>query len=149
MKKLSFFLATGLGSGLIPFFPGTMGSILALVIAWLFFPLAAAQYGILMIITFFVGVYTSSVAEKQLGHDAKSIVIDEIFGMWLTLAAVPIRIPTLIAGLILFRVFDVWKPWPIDKIQDLPQGWGVMADDALAGIYSWVILQGLLKLQLV
>lgn len=94
-----------------------------------------------------VGVISATLAEKQLGLDAGPIVIDEVAGMIVTYLLVPMpeallpRLAVLGAGFVAFRVFDIFKPWPVDRIQNLPGGYGIMADDLLAGVYSAVALR--------
>ncbi|MFP5039865.1 phosphatidylglycerophosphatase A [Parasediminibacterium sp. JCM 36343] len=88
-----------------------------------------------------VGTWNSNVLESIWGHDSNKIVIDEVAGMMITLLFVPIEIKYVAFGLVLFRFFDIVKPLGIKKAELLPSGWGVMADDVLAGVYSWLILQ--------
>ena len=83
-------------------------------------------------------------AEKTLGHDASPIVIDEVLGQMITLWFVPRSWPWVLAAFFLFRLFDIWKPLGAREAQNLPGGWGIVADDVLAGIYGFVVLQGAL-----
>ncbi len=137
------YLSCGLGSGLLPRMPGTWGSLIAIPFFYVFNKLPLWQYGILLIITFAVGVALCGYSEKAFRKkDHSSIVWDEMVGMWITLCHAPFRLDVLIVGFILFRIFDIFKPWPINWLQKhLPGGWGVMADDAAAGIAAWVLLQ--------
>ena len=82
----------------------------------------------------------SSTAEKELGHDARPIVIDEVMGMGLALLLVPKRLVYYIGAFILFRLFDTIKPFPARSAEKLPGGWGVMADDLVAGVYANVVV---------
>jgi phosphatidylglycerophosphatase A len=84
-----------------------------------------------------VGVWAAGVEEARVGrHDPTSVVIDEVAGMLVALIAAPPGLVWLGVLFLLFRVFDVWKPYPIDRLQDLPGGWGIVADDLLAGVYA-------------
>jgi len=146
VKRISLFIATGFYSGLIPIMPGTMGSLVAFfsilfILPTSFFARNSIEiYSLFLIFLFYIGVLTSTEAEKTLGHDAKSIVIDEIFGMFFSVILLPIKFPIIVAALILFRIFDILKPFPINVIQKCPRGWGVMLDDLLAGLYTVAIL---------
>jgi len=147
-------LSTGLGTGLSPFAPGTAGSALALVLAWLLArslsttaPSMTAAVGLLMsgLLVGFAGVPLSTRTARTLSSkDPGCIVIDEVAGQFLASAAVPLfRYPTLraealawAASFFLFRLFDVWKPGVIGRLQDLPEGWGIVADDVAAGLLA-------------
>jgi phosphatidylglycerophosphatase A len=95
-------------------------------------------------ITFVVAIPVAGSMEKTYGKDASCIVIDELVGFQITLLFVPIGWTTILAGFLLFRVFDVLKPWPIHGLQKLSGGKGVVLDDVLAGVYAWAILRLLL-----
>jgi phosphatidylglycerophosphatase A len=147
-------LSTGLGTGLSPFAPGTAGSALGLAAAWLLFralsttgPSMTAAVGLLMsgLLIGLVGVPVSTRTARVLGaKDPGCIVIDEIAGQFLASAAVPLfRYPNLLmellawlASFFFFRLFDVWKPGVIDRLQDLPEGWGIVVDDVVAGLLA-------------
>ncbi|HUB59766.1 MAG TPA: phosphatidylglycerophosphatase A [Puia sp.] len=90
---------------------------------------------------FFVGVHSAGKVEAEWGKDSYRVVIDEVAGMCLTLLFVPVRWPYLLAGLVLFRFFDISKPFYIRKMENLKGGWGVMMDDVLAGVYANLLLQ--------
>jgi len=131
-------LATGFYSGYSPVAPGTAGTILALLL-YLFLPgLRGVNLLILSIITIITGIWVSSEVEKTDGHDAQIIVIDEMAGMWVALLFLPVGFQAvwLILPFCLFRLLDIFKPWPIDNLQNLPVGWGVMADDIMAGVMA-------------
>ena len=147
-RSLSIWIATGLGSGYFPVAPGTAGSALglALVIAfrqtsleplWLALSLAAIT-GLL----FLVGVWSAGKAEKVFGRvDPGQVVIDEVAGQILTFVATPrVAWIGLIIGFILFRAFDIVKPFPARQAERLPGGWGIMMDDVVAGLYSLIVL---------
>jgi len=148
-------LATGLGTGFSPFAPGTAGSILAIVIYALVpgFAPAPDEAGIPNLATIFAIVLTAAIAvpaaseaEREFGHDAGPIVIDEVVGQWITVAGLAATPLVLVAGLFFFRVFDVFKPFPAGRSQRLPGGWGVLADDVIAGIYAAIALRVLLAI---
>jgi phosphatidylglycerophosphatase A len=91
-----------------------------------------------------VGIWAADAVEAQWGKDSYRVVIDEIAGMCLSLLFIPIDEKSLLAGLVLFRLFDIAKPFGIRKLEKLPGGWGVMLDDLLAGLYANLVLQGAL-----
>jgi phosphatidylglycerophosphatase A len=131
--------------GYLPFVPGTWGSLLGLLLTWFFVPVNwwAVLIWLLILI---IGAVVSTTAEKDLGHDARPIVIDEILGMGLALLLVPKRIVYYVIAFILFRFFDIVKPFPARQAEKLPGGWGVMADDLVAGVYANVVVQILVRL---
>lgn len=146
---LTKILATGLGTGYAPV-AGTVGSIPAWLIAW--FLLGQNQWllgGAALVITF-VSVYVATQAEHIFGHDAKSIVIDEWAGMWITVILLPQTLTAYIIAFFAFRVFDVIKLPPAAQAEKLPRGWGITADDVVAGIQAnlvtHLIVWGLTKL---
>jgi phosphatidylglycerophosphatase A len=141
MKYFYFLIATFFGIGKLPYAPGTWASVAA---APLFYPLIdypAAQACVLAVI-FFLGVFACTQYEKNIGEiDPSSAVIDEVLGMGVAMLAIPKQWPFAVMALILFRVFDIWKPYPIHRIEKLPGGWGIMTDDLVAGIYARVWIQ--------
>jgi phosphatidylglycerophosphatase A len=140
-KKLITFLATGLGSGLSPFAPGTMGTLVGVVICLLCLPLPWPMRLLIVIALSALSIYVSGRAEKiYKKKDDQRIVIDEIVGFQITMLPVAITVLHLCVGFVLFRIFDILKPFPINNLQRLPGGWGVVIDDVAAGIYAGVIL---------
>jgi len=168
---IAVFIATGFGAGFIPFAPGTCGSIVGLLIAYVLIAVfssdALALQNILIVaglVSAALGVWASNRAEKIFDRkDASQIVIDEVFGQIITFVLIapylagphlagphlagPHLAETdanwrwrLVAGFALFRAFDIFKPYPINRLQGLSGGLGVMMDDALAGIYAAVAL---------
>ena len=136
MEKVCLFLARGLGSGLLKPAPGTWGSLVAVIIAyfihlpWWFILLSGV-----------LAVYICDVAEKVLGvPDASEIVLDEFIGMWITCWAIPHHIVLYILAFALFRLFDITKVFPVDNVQSLPGGLGVVADDVVAGIMGRIVM---------
>lgn len=140
-EKLITFLATGFGSGLAPFAPGTMGTLVGVVICLLCLPLPWPMRLLIVIALSALSIYVSGRAEKiYQKKDDQRIVIDEIIGFQITMLPVAITILHLCVGFVLFRIFDILKPFPINNLQRLPGGWGVVIDDVAAGIYVGVIL---------
>ena len=139
------FLAFGFGSGLSRIMPGTCGTIAALPVYYLMSGLPWLVYGLLTLIAFFVGNHLCGYAAKKLNvHDHGGIVWDEFVGMWITLFLIPVYWHTVLIGFILFRIFDMAKPWPISLAdKHVHGGFGIMFDDVLAGIAAWVCLHGL------
>jgi len=146
MRDPRLLLAFGFGSGLSPIVPGTMGTLVAVPLFWLMAPLAMPYYLALVLTAALVGIYLCGYASKKLGvHDHKGIVWDEFVGLWITMIAVPLSWQTLTAGFVLFRIFDMAKPWPISWVdRKVHGGFGIMVDDVMAGIAAAVILQLLL-----
>ena len=136
-------LAFGFGSGFAPKAPGTLGSAAATL---LYLPLAElplAIYCVLLVLGFIAGVWICGSTSRQLGvHDHGGIVWDEFVGVWITLTAVPPNPSGILFGFLLFRLLDIVKPWPI-KCADkkVHGGFGIMLDDAIAGILASAILQ--------
>ena len=132
--------------GKLPFAPGSWGSLGALIL-WIFLPLSHALQLTIIIILFSVGVISSKkIAEAMNDQDPSEVVIDEATGMGIALFMLPHSIVIYSLAFILFRIFDIFKPSFIDRIQILPGGWGIMLDDVLAGIFTWLICQGLLTI---
>lgn len=143
-------LAFGLGSGLLPFAPGTWGSLLAVGIFWLVPPLPIVVQLTALVVAFAAGCVICGVSARRLGvHDHGGIVLDEIVAMLLVLCVTP-RTPgwTLVAFL-LFRFFDVVKPWPIREADHrIAGGLGIMLDDVLAAVYAALVVRGAMILPL-
>ncbi len=132
--------------GLIPGAPGTYGSLVTLPIAYFWSTMVTDNpiitMGFIAVLTL-MGVYASNKVGESLGiEDPGEIVIDELVGQWIAVLAIPSHWGFWFGAFILFRIFDIWKPGPIDKSQHLPGGLGVMMDDILAGILVLIIIQG-------
>jgi phosphatidylglycerophosphatase A len=142
-ERAVIFLATGLYIGTVPFAPGTFGSLIGLPIVFLLsrLNLLLSASCILLFIFFAIGI--ASAAEKILKQkDPAKIVIDEIAGLMVTLMGMPFNLGTAIAGFIIFRAFDILKPFPIRALENkVSGGSGVVLDDVLAGIYANLILR--------
>jgi phosphatidylglycerophosphatase A len=140
-EKLITFLATGFYSGLSPFAPGTAGTLVGVFICLLCLPmpwiLRLLFVLALLALSFYVAGEAENIYQKK---DDQRIVIDEIIGLQITMLPVAINILNLCAGFVLFRIFDILKPFPIRNLQELPGGWGVVADDVGAGIYAGAVL---------
>jgi len=142
-KETVIFVSTGFYLGKIPFAPGTFGSIPGLYLAYLA-SFSSLFYGTMMILLFTAGaVFISHAAEKLFqSKDPKQIVIDEVAGMGVALLGLPFNLKTAVAGFILFRFFDILKPFPIKIVErKLPGGLGIVMDDVLAGVFANIILR--------
>lgn len=139
------YLACGFGSGAAPWAPGTMGTIVAVPLYYLVAGLSFVPYLILTIILFVVGTWLCDITARDFGvHDHASIVWDEFVGYFITMLAMPPRWYWIILGFCLFRLFDIWKPWPIGLLdKKVKGGLGIMLDDVLAGIYALIIIHGI------
>lgn len=136
-------LATWFGAGLLPWAPGTWGSLAALPFAWLIATLfGPPSLVIAAAIVFVIGWWAAGQVGRASGIvDHGSIVIDEVAGQWLTLSVVPPSAALYVLGFLLFRLFDITKPWPASAAErNIPGGLGVMADDIVAGLYAAVLL---------
>ncbi|MDP2359858.1 MAG: phosphatidylglycerophosphatase A [bacterium] len=144
MSPLLLAWAQGLGLGRLPVAPGTWGSLLAFPLWWLTGgaaspPLALAVMGVALLA---LGWAACEAGERAWGHDPSRVVADEVAGQWLTLVvAAPTSWLGCGAAFLLFRLFDIWKPCWVDRLQRLPGGLGVMADDLLAGLLAGIILR--------
>jgi phosphatidylglycerophosphatase A len=137
-------IVSGFGLGFISFAPGTMGAIGALVPAILILEFAAFPsiiLGCLSLIFSILGIIGSNKLKYQWGKDSSRIVVDEMVGMWVSLLWIKSGWIPILSAFFLFRFFDITKPLGIRKTEQLPEGFGVMVDDILAGIYTNLILQ--------
>ena len=161
VDKLAIIIATGLGVGYVPIAPGTLGSILGLGIAGGLMYFVRYSPNVLnltlivaSVVVALVGIWASTRAERVFGRkDPGAIVIDEVCGQMITFVSVTSYyrhsrhlLLILFVGFILFRAFDIFKPYPIRRLESLGSGLGVMADDVLAGIYASIVLSFLLLL---
>ena len=139
------FLALGFGSGLIKPAPGTWGTLSAVPLylgLLMFMSSSSVEYMAVIVVSFIIGVYLCGKTAKDVGvHDHGAIVWDEIVGFLITMAFVPLIWPNVVLGFLLFRFFDIIKPWPIKLLdQHVDGGFGIMIDDVLAGIFAWALL---------
>lgn len=139
-------LAFGFGSGLSPVVPGTMGTLAAVPFYFLIQPLVWWAYLLVLIIGTLLGNYLCEFASKKLNvHDHGGIVWDEFIGFWLTMFLVPFSVVNLLLGFVLFRVFDMAKPWPISWLdKHVSGGVGIMLDDLAAGLAACASLHAIL-----
>ncbi|MBU0499950.1 MAG: phosphatidylglycerophosphatase A [Gammaproteobacteria bacterium] len=135
-------LAFGFGSGTAPVAPGTFGTLAAVPLYLFMAPLPLPLYLGITLAAFLLGIYLCGRTSRDLGiHDHSGIVWDEFVGFWVTMTAVPLGWEEVLAGFVLFRLFDILKPWPIGWLdRRMEGGLGIMLDDLLAGVYAWVIL---------
>ena len=141
--RLGLFIATCGYLGYVPVAPGTFGSAAGLVVfAALRWSGSPALELAVIILLFAVGVWSANAAERHFGGvDPAPVILDEVVGMLVTLAFLPVNITGAIVGFLLFRLFDVVKPWPANRLEALHGGLGVMADDAMAGVYGNVAMR--------
>ena len=141
--KISEWIATCFKVGYLPLAPGTWGSIFAILVWWVLLKdLDLLIFGIVIILFFFIGIIVSNIIIDQNGdNDPTHIIIDELVGQWLALWMLPDGSFYIIVVFILFRFFDIIKPWPIRFMEQLPKGLGVMCDDLTAGLITLIIIQ--------
>lgn len=144
------FVAMGFGAGLVPVLPGTAGSLLGLLLFWFVHHLHTGYYLSMLLGLFVLGSIAAGRSSRLLGDgDPSCIVIDEIFGMLLALLLLPPGWLWLLLGFVLFRAFDILKPWPIGFVDArVPGGLGIMLDDLFAGVYTFIIVQSLVLFRL-
>lgn len=152
-RRAVLLISSGLFSGYLPIASGTFASLLAIVLLYPFRQLNMASlpaggiFAGLVVALAALAVWSADVAERTYGEkDSHKIVIDEIVGFLVAMAFLPFRWPQVAVVFFLYRFFDVVKPPPIRQSQVLPGGWGIVADDLLAGLYTCVILHGLMTL---
>jgi phosphatidylglycerophosphatase A len=148
MTRAARVIATAAGLGYAPVAPGTFGA--AAGVAWYLATRSWTPTGqvIGLVLLSLVGVWASSAAARVAGReDPAHVVIDEVAGQALTLACLDLGPLGILIGFGLFRLFDIAKPFPIRRFEHLPGGWGIMADDLMAGLYGWVSLNALVTWQ--
>ena len=139
MSRVGWAMGTGIGIGLAPFAPATWASLVAVLI-YGFSPLDQDSIGFFLLcgIGFLVGIWACQTLITETDHDPKRGVWDEFAGMWITCLFLPKTFVWLALAVVVFRVVDFWKPWPIRKFEALPGGLGIMADDVAAGVVGAV-----------
>jgi phosphatidylglycerophosphatase A len=144
MTTLALGIATALGVGYVPIAPGTFGSAAGLLL-WGVLPQSATVHALSVLAVFAVGTWASGIAERHYhATDPGVVVVDEVLGMLVTLLFNPVGWAGACLGFLLFRVFDVVKPYPANRLERLHGGFGVMADDAMAAVYANMVLRLLL-----
>jgi phosphatidylglycerophosphatase A len=138
-----YFIAFGFGSGLSPFAPGTCGTLAAIPLYYFIQSFSLLHYSIILLLAVLIGIWVCDSVERDIGvHDYSGIVWDEVCGFGLTMWAAPKGWLWIGIGFLLFRLFDIVKPWPIAWMdRQLPRGFGVMVDDLMAAVYAWIGLQ--------
>ncbi len=149
MNNLSLFVAKwlslGFGAGKAPVAPGTFGTLVGIPLYWLMSGLPFMSYMLVCLVLLLIGIWAAGKYSDFLGvHDHGSIVWDEVVGYLITMALVPLDWLWIVIGFFLFRLFDIWKPWPIRLLDEkVHGGLGIMIDDVLAGVYAAVVLFGI------
>jgi len=128
--------------GKLPLAPGTWASIAATIFwYYLFKGVNPIVLPVVTSVLFLIGVFASeTIIQDTKEHDPSRVVIDEWVGQWLAFSMMPVNLTTGIIGLVAFRIFDIIKPGPIKRLEKLPGGWGIMADDVMAGFMAYFIL---------
>jgi phosphatidylglycerophosphatase A len=145
LKLAARVVSTWFFCGYSPVGPGTAGSLAAIVIAALLarsLPIPPYAFAILGVALAIPGIWAAGVTAREIGRkDPQIVVVDEVVGQWITLAgATQLNSKTFLAAFILFRLFDIWKPPPVRQLEKLPGGLGIVADDAMAGVYGAAVL---------
>ena len=142
MKLIIKILASGFGTGYSPLAPGTTGTLLAAILYWYVIPHNFLIFFLVSIILLILSVPISSEAEKIFSKkDDPRIVIDEVVGFWVSVLFLPYSVAVVVFAFVLFRLFDVRKPFFIKRTQNLPKGFGIVADDLFAGLLTNAVLQ--------
>ncbi|MFK7981025.1 MAG: phosphatidylglycerophosphatase A [Saprospiraceae bacterium] len=154
MKSLHKIIATAFGAGYVPIAPGTAGALLGCILLAAYTHFIGFNnntnfqigFSIIIILTTLAGVWATRNLQAEWGEDPSKVVIDEVIGVWINLLFVPLNWQNICIGFVLFRFFDIAKPLGIRKMEAFENGWGVMLDDVLAGIYGNMVLQIILYL---
>jgi phosphatidylglycerophosphatase A len=153
IRSLSSRLALAVASvgcaGYAPIAPGTVGSAVAVPL-WFLLRWSGWRWAepVSIVVLFLVGVWSARVAERVLGvEDPGIVVIDEVVGLLISVLWLPLTWQVALAGFVAFRLFDIVKPYPAGRLELVPNGWGVMLDDVMAGVYAWVVVRAMLWLK--
>jgi phosphatidylglycerophosphatase A len=142
MNRLIVILATGFGAGYSPLIPGTAGTLIGIPVFLILSVIPSPAYEFTLIAFFFLAVWAAEKTQTYWGvKDDQRIVIDEITGFLVTMLWVPGTFWTLLCGFILFRFFDITKPFPVQRLEKVRGGYGVVLDDVLAGVYANIALR--------
>lgn len=144
MRRIYWTIATFLGLGFSPWAPGTAGTVGAVVLYYLLSRLSMLPYLLVTLVVTLMGAWAADWVGKELGkEDSPQIVIDEVAGFLIAMVGVSFDWKLVIIGFLFFRLFDIWKPFPIRwSEKGFPGGWGVMIDDLIAGLYARLVLWG-------
>ncbi len=150
MKKWQALFGNFFCLGKSPWFPGTLGSAGGLFLIWVVEIMLGKFSDAVMLVVLgaflFLGVRSSQAyIEQKQNNDPQEVVIDEVVGIFVTFLWMPIHWKSMFFGFVFFRVFDIWKPYPIKRLEKIPHGWGVMLDDMLAGLYANILLRVLVR----
>jgi phosphatidylglycerophosphatase A len=145
LKFLARGLATWFYCGYAPVAPGTVGSAVAILIAWVLHAYAAQPaiaFGFFAVVLAIPGIWAAGVTAREIhSKDPGIVVVDEVVGQWITLAgATALNWQSWLLAFALFRIFDIWKPPPVRQLEKLPEGFGIVADDVMAGVYGALVL---------
>lgn len=146
-RDFIFYFVTFFGTGLIPKAPGTFGTLAALPVVWALFSVGPLVYMAVTLALALVAIFMCQIYESRSGrHDQPEIVIDEVLGILIAMTWLPMTWQSFVAAFVLFRILDIWKPFPIGYLdQRIPGGVGVIADDVAAGLITNVVLQVVLN----
>jgi phosphatidylglycerophosphatase A len=143
-RLVALALASGLGTGYVPVAPVTFGSAIGLLI-WAVLPTSGVVHAVVIVLVFATGTWAGGVVELDCRRtDPSHIVVDEVVGMLVSLFLIPVGWAGAVGAFLLFRFFDVIKPYPANRLERLHGGLGVMADDAMAGVYANLALRAIL-----
>jgi phosphatidylglycerophosphatase A len=145
LNKLAFLIGTWFGAGYAPKGPGTAGSAAAVLIAFavhFFAPSRPIWFSLWAAILLIPGIWAAGEVARSIGRkDPQIVVVDEVIGQWITLAgATALNWKSWLLGFLLFRLFDIWKPFPARRLESLPGGTGIVMDDVMAGVYGALVL---------
>jgi phosphatidylglycerophosphatase A len=144
MTRLALAIATAGGAGYVPVAPGTAGSAVGIALYFLTCRLSPTWQIVVLAVITVAGTWASSRAAIHFQRqDPSQVVVDEVAGQLLTLLLIGAGWMGALVGFLVFRVLDVLKPWPARRLESLPGGYGIMADDLMAGVYGWIIMRAL------
>lgn len=140
LNKIEEILGSGLYSGFIPYAPGTMGSLVALLIYLIpGFENPIILSGFILVFLLW-GKLIADKFEMVYGKDPKQCVIDEFVGMWISLLFIPKTVSFIVIAFVIWRLFDISKPFPANRLEKIKGGWGIMLDDVMSGIYTFFVM---------
>lgn len=145
MPVLARLIATWFGAGYAPKGPGTAGALSALACAWLYLQAGAGWLGWLVLAGLAPAIWASHVYAAGHGKDPQEVVVDEVIGQWIALAGA-VQLASAVPWILafgLFRLFDIWKPFPVRWFERLPGGVGIVMDDVMAGVYAALVMRAL------